>query len=222
MLKKIESYKINKNGLIATPFLLLLAFMGRRALGMQISWICLPLFSSIALILQFGFEPFKTFFTPMKKGSKKIVLLYILILLVLATALAKLGVSFFHIQTASNARVDGGLQENALLFFLTSWVSIIGEELFIAAIVFPLYHYLKKKFSTNKAFALASLLSGLVFGMIHLPVYSWNLYQCFVIVGLMRIPLNYVWKKTDSLRGGIYTHIIYDYIGFFIQLISLF
>lgn len=64
------------------------------------------------------------------------------------------------------------------------------------------------------AWIAASVISSLLFGMMHVNVYHWNMWQCLVVIGLTRLPFNWAWRKTDSLWGGIWAHIIYDLIIF--------
>ena len=90
--------------------------------------------------------------------------------------------------------------------------SLIGEELITASVAFPAYVFLKSRMDASKAWIYASIISALLFGMIHVNIYHWNLWQCLVATGLTRLPFNWAWKKTDSLQGGIWAHIIYDLI----------
>ncbi|MGM0216544.1 CPBP family glutamic-type intramembrane protease [Enterococcus sp. AZ109] len=99
-----------------------------------------------------------------------------------------------------------------VVLLLTTLIALVGEELATAVVTFPIVHYLTKKVSLNQAFLISSIFSG----MIHLPTH-----QCIVVIELTRIPFNYAWKSDDSLRGGFYAHIIYDYFIFLIVIISV-
>ncbi|MBO1308046.1 CPBP family intramembrane metalloprotease [Enterococcus sp. 669A] len=221
MFERIENTKPKTWGLILTPFLLIIGFAGRIN-NWPLSWLWLFAFSSIALIAQFGLGSYQIFLQPMKKGKWKSILGLTVLSFVLSFAASRVGILLFN--NASNANpiakviVDNSLWEN-IYFFLTTWISLAGEELITAAVAFPLYHFLTKRFTSNKAFLLSSIFAALFFGSLHLSTYSWNWYQCLVIIGLTRIPFNYVWKRTDSLRGGIIAHTLYDYTLFLIMLI---
>jgi membrane protease YdiL (CAAX protease family) len=57
----------------------------------------------------------------------------------------------------------------------------------------------------------AWLLSAVVFGLLHLPTYDWNLVQCLVVIGSARLVLTwaYVWTKNIWVSTG--AHIINDW-----------
>lgn len=222
MLDKIEQTTPNRWGLIATPFLLAIGFIGRTS-GWPIDWLWLALFSSLALVLQFGPEAYRIFLKPMGKGKIKYLLLVVVLSFVLSTIAARLGSLLLNNHAVENP-IAQSLHNNSLLeniyFFLTTWISLAGEELITAAVAFPVYHYLAKRFSPNRAFLFSALISGLFFGSLHLTTYSWNWYQSLVVIGLTRIPFNYAWKKADSLRGGIIAHTVYDYVIFLFVLLA--
>lgn len=222
MLDKIEQTRPNRWGLIATPFLLGIGFIGRTS-GWPISWLWLFLFASLALILQFGPEAYGAVLKPMGKGKVRYLLLAVILSFVLSTIAARLGSILLNNHAVENP-IAQSLHANSLLeniyFFLTTWISLAGEEMITAAIAFPLYHYLAKRFNPNQAFLFSAPISSLFFGALHLTTYSWNWYQSLVVIGLTRIPFTYAWKKADSLRGGIIAHTIYDYVIFLFVLLG--
>ncbi|MGG5318863.1 CPBP family glutamic-type intramembrane protease [Enterococcus sp. AZ072] len=222
MLDEIEQTRPNRRGLIATPFLLAIGFIGRTT-DWPLSWIWLFLFSLLALLFQFGPDACKLFLKPMGKGKIRYIILFVVLSFVLSTIAARLGNLLLNNQTVENP-IAQSLHENSLLqniyFFLTTWISLAGEELTTAAVAFPLYYYLVKQFGQKQAFLFSSILSALFFGSLHLTTYSWNWYQSLVVIGLTRLPFNYAWKKTDSLRGGIIAHTVYDYLIFFFVLLA--
>lgn len=222
MLDKIEQTWLNRWGVIATPFLLAFGFIGRTS-DWPLSWIWLLLFSSLALLAQFGSDAYKLFLKPLGKGKLRYILLFVVLSFVVSTIAARLGNLLLNNHAVENP-IAQSLHSNTLLqniyFFLTTWISLAGEELTTAAVAFPLYHYLVKQIGGKQAFLLSSILSALFFGSLHLTTYSWNWYQSLVVIGLTRIPFNYAWKKTDSLRGGIIAHTVYDYLIFFFVLLA--
>lgn len=216
LLDMIRDTPINRRGLALSPIVLLIGFIGRTA-HWPISWLWLPLSGLLALGLQFGPEKIRFFLKKMKKGSWKTILLVIVLLFLIATIMGTIQTNIFGIQSVGDSAANDAFSPNLatrLIFLATAWVSISGEEFVMAAIAFPLYHFLVKRYTGNKAFLIASLISAFIFGSMHLHAYNGNLFQCYGIIGLLRLPLNYAWKKTESLQGGIWTHIIYDYIQF--------
>lgn len=111
----------------------------------------------------------------------------------------------------ANAQKSGDLLSR-VTHILTLSFSLIGEELFTAAFAFPIYVWLKDKVSHSSAWLTALLLSSLLFGMLHVNIYHWNLYQCLISIGLGRIPFTWAWRRLDTLRAGIWAHIIYDLV----------
>ncbi|MGM0214842.1 CPBP family glutamic-type intramembrane protease [Enterococcus sp. AZ109] len=224
MLETIKRAKLNTAGVIAMPVLVILGLYLRMHTNWKFSWLFLAFFCSVALILQFGSDTFKKMLQPVRKGSVRYILLAMILSFVLALIAAKLEPFLLNTTTSENPVVKL-IEQNSLLlnvlFFLTTWIALVGEELATAAVTFPIFHYLTKKVTLNQAFLISSILSSIFFGMIHLPTYQWNWYQCIVVIGLTRIPFNYAWKSADSLRGGFYAHIIYDYIIFFDVLIGV-
>lgn len=222
MFEEIEQRKLSTLGLIISPFLLIIGFIGRTQ-RWPIAWLWLVVFSSAALIVQFGPEAYRRLLKPIRKGSWKAILIFVILSMFLSLAAAKFGSFLFQSPEAENPVAQIIINSDFLgkvYFFLTTWISLAGEELITAAIALPVYYYLAKKLEGNHAFILSSIISALFFGMLHLHTYSWNWYQCLVVIGLTRIPFNYAWKKADSLWGGIICHTIYDYLLFLILLLN--
>lgn len=60
----------------------------------------------------------------------------------------------------------------------------------------------------------AWLITSLIFGLIHLPTYDWNLIQCIVVIGSARMVLTLPWILTKNLWVSTGTHIINDRLLF--------
>lgn len=236
MLERVENARLNGKNILLGMLILIVGFILRQ-MEIPFSFLCMPIAGALSLAIQFGQADLKYFVKPMKKGSWKYVLLFFLLMIVLSAVLGVLnmvlsGVDLMDLNSIQNAAA--GVQDRAaadvsspdlwkrLWFLATAWLSICGEELAMAAIVFPLHHALAKNMSRNKAFFLATLASAVVFAAMHLRVYNWDWVMCLVCLAPTRFPLNYAWKKTDSLRGGFYPHILYDYQGFLGTILNMF
>jgi uncharacterized protein len=57
----------------------------------------------------------------------------------------------------------------------------------------------------------AWLISSLLFGLIHLPTYDWNLVQCIVVIGTARLVLTLAWILTKNIWVSTGAHIINDF-----------
>jgi membrane protease YdiL (CAAX protease family) len=60
----------------------------------------------------------------------------------------------------------------------------------------------------------AWLISSLLFGLIHLPTYDWNLIQCIVVIGTARMVLTLPWILTKNIWVSTGAHIINDWLLF--------
>ncbi len=118
-----------------------------------------------------------------------------------------------HFTANANGNFSGPML-GRIVDLLELTFSLVGEELITAAVAFPLYHLASKKLPAQWAWVVASVVSSLLFGLMHFKIYHGNLYQCLVVIGLTRLPFNYAWRKADSLWAGIIVHIIYDWIIF--------
>lgn len=229
MLERVENAKIKTLGLWLTPVLLFLGFY-LREMRIPLSWTCHALSGAAALILVFGTEDFKYFLKKRKKGSWKwliICFLAIIGVLFFSKHLITFFRDSFHIPAStlpnSSTTVLSTHDRLGQLYFLaTAWFNIIGEELWVAALTLPLHHFFAKKMTRNKAFFLATFISMFFFGAMHLGVYHGDWLLCFLSIGAGRLPFNYAWKQTDSLRGGMIIHVLWDYIGFIVEILGTF
>ncbi|MGR3742409.1 CPBP family glutamic-type intramembrane protease [Companilactobacillus sp. DQM5] len=213
--------KIRLSKIWIIPIMIVLGMAGLSFGWLRLPWIWLPITSSISLIVTFGWSNFKKFFKfPVKKDWKTIfqmgLLAYGLAMLVFI-----IGSLLFHLKFSANPILNSD-KSSILISLLFIWISLVGEELIVASVVLPIYSYLAQR-KTNKknAWLIALIVGSVFFGMLHLPTYSWNWYHAVVIIGLARVPFSMAWKKTDSLLGGIFTHIIYDYVLILIVLLGM-
>lgn len=130
--------------------------------------------------------------------------------------------SFF--ETADNpiGGFLGGAESGDLaLFFIRSIPQLFGEEVvsilpFLAALWFA---HAKLGLTRKRAILLAWLFTALLFGAIHLPTYSWNFVQCFVIIGSARIVLLIAYLATKNIFASAIAHFLNDWIIFTVILV---
>ena len=98
-------------------------------------------------------------------------------------------------------------------FFAKVALQLLGEELITILPFLALLWYLHAKagLSRNAAVLIAWLLSAIVFGLLHLPTYDWNIIQCLLVIGSARLVLTwaYIWTKNIWVSTG--AHIINDW-----------
>jgi membrane protease YdiL (CAAX protease family) len=117
----------------------------------------------------------------------------------------------------ANAGVAGAADlEGARLasFFAKVGLQMLGEELLTILPFLAILTWLHSKIGMgrNAAVLAAWLLSAIVFGLLHLPTYDWNIVQCLVVIGGARMVLTwaYVWTKNIWVSTG--AHIINDWL----------
>lgn len=178
------------------------------------NWLSTTVFGSASLLIIFGYRQFKSMMRPMNRPYFwKLAMLFVLSFLIKGGLVAVgeifhlVDVNEFPTNPAVGAANNGGILSNVIEVIKTS-VSIVGEELLVAGITLPLYFYVKK----NKfGWVLSNLIGCLAFGIMHIVTYDFQLWPC-LMVGLSRYPYSQAWKSTNSLRGGMYIHLISDLI----------
>ncbi|WP_413627965.1 CPBP family glutamic-type intramembrane protease [Fructilactobacillus vespulae] len=166
----------------------------------------------IALVSIYGYSSVKILLKPMIKGSIKRVFIGF----ILATLISLFGVSiyyFFNIKITGNSLTDYPLDKSSLLILiLMIIIQITGEELIMAVFTLPILNYFSNKnINIKYSWLLANLTGCLIFMVIHLPAYQYNVFMV-IIIGFSRYPFTMLWFKTKSLRGGIYSHLLFDLI----------
>jgi membrane protease YdiL (CAAX protease family) len=129
-----------------------------------------------------------------------------------------IGLLFQKFGTVSNnAGIAGAADlEGARLasFFAKVGLQLLGEELLTILPFLAILAWLHSKagMGRNAAVLASWLVSAIVFGLLHLPTYDWNIVQCVVVIGTARLVLTlaYVWTKNIWVSTG--AHIINDWL----------
>ena len=173
--------------------------------------ILLSLSMTMILWFLYGTQRLKQFFARMKKGNNLRLLLLFILLWITPIVLMLIARLLGLLETGVSDRGANMTLLQVLLPEVSTAVQMIGEEVLVALITFPLWGwFLKKEGTKRRSFLLATLIGSLVFGALHLPTYHGNLIACFVVIPLARIPLSYMWRAKDSLWAGIILHAVYD------------
>jgi uncharacterized membrane protein len=111
---------------------------------------------------------------------------------------------------ADAANLDGARLAS---FFAKVGLQLLGEELITILPFLAILTWLHKKaqMGRNAAVLAAWLLSAIIFALLHLPTYDWNIVQCLAIIGTARLVLTwaYVWTKNIWVSTG--AHVINDW-----------
>jgi membrane protease YdiL (CAAX protease family) len=150
-------------------------------------------------------------------GLREVKLMFGFAFLNIVVTMAIGGVIKVFGTTASNAiianatELDGPGLAN---FFAKVAPQLLGEELitilpFLA--ILTLCHRVAG-LGRNKAVIIAWLVSALVFGLLHLPTYDWNLVQCIVVIGSARLILTWAYIRSKNIWVSTGAHIINDWV----------
>ncbi|MDT2837672.1 CPBP family intramembrane metalloprotease [Enterococcus durans] len=122
--------------------------------------------------------------------------------------------NILHASTAANEVTE----HLSPLLLIETLPMLLGEELLTIVILVIVANLLG---GTRKAIVAGVLVSSVLFGLIHLPTYQWNLLQCLLIIGVGRIPFTVASLKSDSIWAGYFVHVAYDWTAFIVILLSM-
>jgi hypothetical protein len=117
---------------------------------------------------------------------------------------------------AAAAQLDGMDTAGRIAFFAKIVPQLFGEELVTLLPFLAVLALLSNRFGVSRKGAIvgAWLVSSLIFGLIHLPTYDWNLIQCIVVIGTARMVLTLAWILTKNVWVSTGAHIINDWLLF--------
>jgi membrane protease YdiL (CAAX protease family) len=123
---------------------------------------------------------------------------------------------------AATAELGGMDTAGRIAFFAKTLPQLFGEEVvtilpFLAALTL-----LSALCGVGRKSAIvgAWLISSLLFGLIHLPTYDWNLIQCIVVIGTARMVLSLAWILTKNIWVSTGAHILNDWTLFTLSLVG--
>lgn len=101
-----------------------------------------------------------------------------------------------------------------IAFFAKMVPQLLGEEVLTVLPFLALMVALPRWLGVGRKGALvgAWVISSLIFGLIHLPTYDWNLVQCIVVIGSARLVLTLPWILTKNLWVSTGAHIVNDWL----------
>ena len=209
-------------GIISSIVLFGLAFWYLTQ-GYPLGEFMLPIAGLMVIWVTFGYDSIFKFFSSPGKGIVKVSLLGYITSLIFSVIAREVG-HYLGISSTSNPVNDTFTSNNFFDIakeFLLSGTQIIGEELIIIVPFIILMNLMIKVGVKEKnSIILLVILTSILFGALHLSTYDWNFYQCFVVVGLTRIPFTIASIKQDSIWAGIISHIIFDWSLFVVVVIT--
>ena len=123
---------------------------------------------------------------------------------------------------AATAQLSGMDAAGRIAFFAKTIPQLFGEEVVTLLPFLALLHVLSNRFGVGRPGAIvgAWLVSSLLFGLIHLPTYDWNLIQCIVVIGSARMVLTLPWILTKNIWVSTGAHIANDWLLFSLSLLG--
>jgi hypothetical protein len=123
---------------------------------------------------------------------------------------------------AATAQLSGMDTVGRIAFFAKTIPQLFGEEVVTLLPFLALLYGLTNRFGVGRKGAIvgAWLISSLLFGLIHLPTYDWNLIQCIVVIGSARMVLTLPWILTKNVWVSSGAHIVNDWLLFSMSLLG--
>lgn len=123
---------------------------------------------------------------------------------------------------AAAAQLSGMDTTGRIVFFAKTVPQLFGEEVVTILPFLAVLTLLSAGFGVGRKAAVvgAWLISSLLFGLIHLPTYDWNLIQCIVVIGTARMVLTLPWILTKNIWVSTGAHITNDWLLFSMSLLG--
>jgi membrane protease YdiL (CAAX protease family) len=123
---------------------------------------------------------------------------------------------------AATALLSGMDMAGRVAYFAKTIPQLFGEEVVTLLPFLALMYALTSWFGVGRKGAIvgAWLVSSLLFGLIHLPTYDWNLVQCIVVIGSARLVLTLPWILTKNIWVSTGAHIVNDWLLFTLSLLG--
>lgn len=149
-------------------------------------------------------------------GIRDVLLMFgFAILNILVTLCVGALLKTFGTVSANSAVAGAGELEGMRLasFFAKVGLQMLGEELITILPFLGILAFLHRRagMGRNAAVLAAWLVSAIIFGLLHLPTYNWNIVQCVVVIGTARLVLTwaYIWTKNIWVSTG--AHVVNDW-----------
>jgi len=154
-------------------------------------------------------------FRPLRGKDIGIILLFFILNAIITVAVGTLITGIFH----TTANPAGNLLASAsgadkLLFFGWTGVQLLGEEIFTVLIFLGAMALLGRSMSRKVALWVAALVAAIIFAMVHLPTYQWNVGQALVGLVPIRLVLLLPYIITRNIWTSTGVHVLNDWTIF--------
>ena len=157
---------------------------------------------------------------PKLKDMKVVILCFVAYILFSSVMKILLGMIFT--MPGNSVATSGGTGSEVILMIISMLIGLMAEEL-VKVITFLLFMTLIFKYTENRrtSMTMGIILCCIVFGLLHLRAYAFNLVVCLLIVGVGCIIHLYPYLKTKNIVNSYLTHIMIDLLGVVVPLILL-
>jgi membrane protease YdiL (CAAX protease family) len=160
-----------------------------------------------------------------KVGGREVKLMFGFALLNIVVSMSIGAIVHALAEVVPNATTSqlGGLDTaGRIAFFAKTIPQLLGEEVITILPFLALLQLFSKGFGVGRKGSIigAWLISSLIFGLIHLPTYDWNLIQCIVVIGSARMVLTLPWILTKNIWVSTGAHIVNDWLLFSLSLLG--
>lgn len=126
--------------------------------------------------------------------------------------------------TAANpamAALAGASPLDILLFYAQTGPQLVGEEL-VTIVPFLAILSLLTAMKTPRwvAILVASVATAVIFGLLHLPTYGWNVVQAVAVIGSARLALTVAYLVTKNVWASVIAHVANDWTLFTLILVG--
>jgi hypothetical protein len=208
---------------VAVAYLVLLATQQRFHVGIggfipPLLFVGIPL---LALAVVAGSGAVRALFLPFRLSDAPIILGFLVLNWIVTVALGSLAVTLFNASpNPAGQMVADAAGLDKFLFFLWTAVQLVGEEIFTILPFLAFLTILDRRIGRKGAIALAALGASIIFALIHLPAYQWNVPHVLFAIVPIRLVLLMPYLVTRNLGVSAAVHILNDWSIFGLGVIA--
>lgn len=144
----------------------------------------------------------------------RIILLFFVLNAIVTVVVGLVVTGLFHsVANPAGDMVASASRADKILFFGWTGVQILGEEIFTILIFLPVLALLHRVMSRKLALCIAALVASVIFGLVHLPTYQWNVPQAVGLVPI-RLVLLLPYIITRNIWASTGVHVLNDWTIF--------
>lgn len=134
-----------------------------------------------------------------------------------AVILASIAMAQMGIQGSANPIFDILNDDNIKRFIVSTMIQFIAEEIIF---IIPFLFVINKLRTKNEKLKtlVAILVSSLIFGVMHLTTYNFNILQAVLVISIIRTGLTMSYVLSKNLTVTYLVHMIYDWVLIWIYL----